>query len=154
MTPHIAQLSLSSGGVPNLPVAEAEVTELGLAGDGHDSDRHGGPERALCLYAVECIAGIAAEGHPIAAGSTGENITTRGLDWQRVVPGAVLRLGDDVVVEVTRYTTPCATNERWFIDGDFNRMNQNTYPGWSRVYAKVLRTGRVRPGDRIEFVEE
>lgn len=149
----IVQVSISSGGVPKLPVNEGRVTELGLEGDGHDNpDVHGGPERALCLFAMERIEAMAAEGHPIGAGSTGENITTRGVDWDLVVPGARLRLGADVLVEVTRYTTPCKTNARWFKGGDFNRMHQNLYAGWSRVYARVISSGVVRPGDEVELL--
>ena len=149
----IVQVSISRGGVPKLPVAEGLVTELGIDGDGHDDpDLHGGPERALCLFAIERIEAMAAEGHPIAAGSTGENITTRGIDWDLVVPGARLRLGAGVLVEVTRYTTPCKTNARWFTGGDFNRMHQNLFPGFSRVYARVLAGGVVRPGDPVELL--
>lgn len=149
----IVQVSISSGGVPKLPVSEARVTELGIEGDGHDNpDIHGGPERALCLFAMERIEAMAAEGHPIAAGSTGENITIRGIDWDLVVPGARLRLGADVLVEITRYTTPCKTNARWFTGGDFNRMHQNLFPGFSRVYARVITGGVVRPGHEVELV--
>lgn len=131
---------------------EAEVTPLGIAGDDHDDKaHHGGPERALCLFAVERIAAIAAEGHAITPGATGENITTQDLDWDLVVPGTRLRLGADVLVEVTRYTTPCKTNRRWFLKGDFNRMHQDLFPGFSRVYARVLQTGHIRPGDPISI---
>jgi MOSC domain-containing protein YiiM len=148
----IVQVSISSGGVPKLPVSEGRVTELGIEGDGHDNpDLHGGPERALCLFSIERIEAMAAEGHPIGAGSAGENITTRGIDWDLVVPGARLRLGADVLVEVTRYTTPCKTNARWFTGGDFNRMHQSLFPGWSRTYARVLFGGVVRPGDPVEL---
>jgi MOSC domain-containing protein YiiM len=149
----IAQVSISKGGVPKLAVMQAEVTPLGVAGDGHnDSANHGGPERALCLFSLERIESMAAEGHPIAAGSTGENVTIRGIDWDAVVPGVRLRLGADVLIEVTRYTTPCKTNQQWFIAGDINRMHQNLHPGFSRVYAKVLQTGVIRPGDPVELL--
>jgi len=151
--PHIVQISRSAGGVPKLPLVEAEVTELGIEGDGHnDRENHGGPERALCLFAIERIETMAGEGHAITAGAAGENITTRGLDWDRVTPGTRLRLGANVVVEVTRYTTPCMTNQRWFMDGDFNRMHQNVHPGFSRVYARVLQPGRLRAGDPVVIV--
>ena len=151
--PHIVQLSRSGGGVPKLPIVEAEVTELGIVGDAqNDTKNHGGPERALCLYAVEVIEALAAEGHAMAAGATGENITTRGLDWDLVIPGARLRLGGEVLIEVTRYTTPCYKNARWFMEGDFNRMHQNLFPGSSRVYARVLQPGHLRAGDPIEIV--
>lgn len=40
------------GGVPKLPVAGARVTTFGIEGDAHrDTEHHGGPERAVCLYA-------------------------------------------------------------------------------------------------------
>jgi MOSC domain-containing protein YiiM len=149
----IEQVSISSGGVPKLAVTEAVIGPLGLAGDGHnDRANHGGPERAVCLFAIERLEALAAEGHPIGPGSAGENITTHGIDWDHVVPGTRLRLGRDVLLEITRYTTPCKTNHAWFKDGDFNRMHQALFPGWSRVYAKVLEPGTVRPGDPIELV--
>jgi MOSC domain-containing protein YiiM len=150
----IVQVSISAGGVPKLPIVEGLVTEQGIVGDGHNQPPtvHGGPERALCLFALERIEALAAEGHPIFAGAAGENVTTEGIDWSSVVPGTVLRLGSEVVIEVTRYTTPCRTNARWFAGGDFNRMHQNLFPGWSRVYARVLAGGPIRPGDEIALV--
>lgn len=151
MNGSIVQVNVSRGGVPKLPVAVAEVTELGIVGDGHNEPPHihGGPERALCLFAIERIEALAAEGHPIFAGATGENVTTRGIDWETVLPGTRWRLGGEVEIEITRYTTPCRTNARWFSGGDFNRMHENLNPGWSRVYARVLRPGAVRAGDAI-----
>ncbi len=77
----IVQVNVSKGGVPKLPVLRADVTALGIRGDGHDDrEHHGGAERALCLFSLERIAAIAAEGHPIAQGATGENVTIAGLD--------------------------------------------------------------------------
>ncbi len=51
MDGRIVQLNTSPGGVPKLPVPEAEVTPSGMAGDRQRNLRfHGGPRRALCLY--------------------------------------------------------------------------------------------------------
>jgi MOSC domain-containing protein YiiM len=150
----IVQVNISRGGVPKLPVMVAEVGEPGIAGDGHNEPPsvHGGPERALCLFALERIEALAAEGDPIFAGATGENVTVSGIDWDAVVPGTRLRLGADVRIEITRYTTPCRTNARWFAGGDFNRMHHVLHPGWSRVYARVLTGGTIRPGDVVELL--
>ena len=149
----IVQISVSPGGVPKLPVEAAEVAELGIVGDGHaDAEHHGGPERALCLFSLERIRALQAEGHPIAPGSTGENLTLEGIDWELVVPGARLRLGAHVLAEVTRYTTPCKTIRNSFAGGDFNRIHHAIHPGWSRVYARVLRGGVIRPGDPAELL--
>jgi MOSC domain-containing protein YiiM len=150
----IEQLSISKGGVPKLPVQEAVVGELGLEGDvQRDKKHHGGPDRALCLYALEVIQSLQAEGHPIQPGNTGENVTISGIDWEQVVPGVRLQLGAGVLVEVTSYTAPCDNNVAYFKDGDFMRMSQKLHPGWSRVYARVLSGGTLRPGDEVELVE-
>ena len=150
----IHRVNASGGGVPKLPLAVAEVTELGITGDEHNDPRiHGGPARALCLFPLELIEELRAAGHPIEPGGTGENVTTSGLDWSRVAPGARLRRGGEVLIEVTVFTDPCKTIARNFADGDFNRINQRVAPGRSRVYAKVLRPGEIRPGDAITIEE-
>ena len=149
----IVQLNVSGGGVPKLPVAEAYVAELGLQGDDHDDKvHHGGPERAVCLFALELIEALAAEGHDVAPGTTGENVTTQGIDWADVAPGTQLRLGDECVVEVTGWAAPCSTIEHNFSDRDFTRMSQQAHPGWSRAYAKVLAPGTIRSSDPIEVI--
>jgi MOSC domain-containing protein YiiM len=152
----IFQVSISRGGVPKRAVPSAEVTVLGIAGDGHNEPEpiHGGPERALCIYSREVIDALIREGHPIFPGATGENVTIEGVDWSRVLPGARLQLGPGVVAEVTRYATPCRTNARWFKNEDFNRIHHALYPGWSRVYARVLGEGGViRPGDPVTLTD-
>ena len=149
----IFQINISAGGVPKLPVRNAEVTELGLVGDVQKHTKvHGGPMRALCLYSLERILALQAEGHPIFAGSTGENLTLAGLDWDAVVPGVRLRLGDTVEVEVTQYTEPCPAIAGSFAGGDISRMQQAAHPGWSRVYVRVLTPGHIGVGDRATIV--
>ncbi len=78
----VHQLNVSSGGVPKLPVERVVVSPNGLAGDGHDDTvHHGGPCRAVCLYALERIGALRQEGHPVEPGRLGENVTVAGLDW-------------------------------------------------------------------------
>lgn len=143
----IYQINVSRGGVPKLPVGVAVVTEEGIRGDYHDDvHSHGGPMRALCLYTVEQIQRLQTEGHSISPGSAGENVTLEGITLAALAPGARLRLGDEVEIEVTSYTTPCKTITESFADGDFTRISQKLHPGESRVYARVLRSGEIRPG--------
>ena len=144
----IVQLSVSNGGVPKHSVDSVRVTPLGLEGDAHrDREHHGGPDRAVCLFAMEAIRDLQAEGHPLVPGALGENVTLEGLDWSEVQPGTRLRLGDEVLLEVTRYTTPCFNIRPAFRDGDYSRVSQKRHPGRSRVYARVVTTGTVRRGD-------
>lgn len=147
----IFQLNVSAGGVPKRAVASARLTALGLEGDSVKHTRvHGGPERALCLYALERILALQEEGATIFPGAIGENVTTVGLDWERAFPGARIQLGD-ALVEVTKYTTPCSTTSP-FVRGDVTRFHQDHNPGWSRVYARVVRGGELAPGMPARFV--
>ncbi len=74
------QISVSDGGVPNRPVPEAKITVDGVSGDRQRSPKiHGGRDRAVCLFSLEVIEALRAEGHPIEPGCTGENVTLAGL---------------------------------------------------------------------------
>ena len=153
MTGQIFQLNISAGGVPKLAVREGQVNELGMVGDEHRfPDIHGGPERALCLFSLERIVELQAEGHPIFPGAVGENITIAGIDWQQVVPGVQLALGEEVLLEITSYTSPCNTIPASFADGQYQRISQKVHPGWSRVYARVLNGGALRVGQKVELL--
>lgn len=148
----IAQVSVSPGGVPKRAVATGTVTALGLEGDAHHYRFHGGPERALCLFALERIRELQAEGHAVTPGAMGENVTVEGLDWSRVSPGTRLALGDTVLIEVTRYTRPCAKIASLFRGRDIARVSHERHPGSSRVYGRVLRAGDIRAGDPVRLL--
>lgn len=151
----IVQISVSPGGVPKLPVIAARITTDGVEGDAHrNREHHGGPDRAVCVYAMEAIRALLAEGHVVAPGTLGENVTVEGLDWSTVAPGTRLQLGAGVLLEVTRYTTPCFNIKAAFVGGEFGRVSQKRHPGWSRVYTRVLREGTIRTGDPAAVVPE
>lgn len=151
----IFQLNRSNGGVPKLAIREALLTPNGLEGDRQRDLRfHGGPERALCLYALERVLELQAEGHPIFPGSVGENVTVEGLDWALLAPGSRLALGDEALVEITSYTTPCKVIAASFREGDFKRISQKFRPGDSRLYARVLRPGRLSVGQSVRVLHD
>ena len=153
MNGRIFQLSCSDGGVPKRAVREAALTPAGLEGDRQRDRRyHGGPERALCLFALERILELQGEGHPIFPGSVGENVTTVGLDWSLLEPGARLALGDEVVIEISSYTSPCKTIAASFAGGEFKRISQKVHPGDSRLYARILRAGRLSVGQAVTLL--
>jgi MOSC domain-containing protein YiiM len=153
MQGYIHQLNCSDGGVPKRPVADAELTPTGLVGDRQAHPKfHGGPERALCLYALERIAALQAEGHPIYPGSVGENVTIAGLDWAQLAPGTRLALGAEVVIEITKPANPCNSIAGSFTGGKFKRIAQKLHPGESRLYARVIQTGRLAPGQIVRVL--
>ncbi len=101
---------------------------------------------------MERIRDLQHEGHGIVPGGVGENVTVEGIDWDTVTPNSRLQLGDDVVLEVTRYTSPCINIKGSFVDGNFARISQKRHAGWSRVYARVLAPGTVRAGDPVRVL--
>lgn len=145
----VASLQRSTGGVPKLPIDAAEVGKGGLDGDWQRNRKyHGGPDRALCLYSLELIQALSAEGHPIVPGSAGENVTIAGVDWRVMRPGARLAIAG-VELELTSFAAPCKTISGSFTDGRSVRISEKLHPGWSRVYARVHIPGQIRVGDRV-----
>ena len=145
----IFQLSVSGGGVPKRSVARAHVSPGGVEGDyQRDQEGHGGPDRAVCLFSLEHILALQEEGHPIYPGSVGENVTLAGIDLGGLELGDRLTIGEGgatVELQITSYTFPCTNVQDSFADGVFTRISQKVHPGMSRLYARVLRAGELRP---------
>lgn len=155
MQGRIHQINVSDGGVPKQPVQAAAVTATGVIGDRqNDTKHHGGPNRAVCLYALEVIERLRREGHPIAPGTAGENVTIAGVEWARVAPGGRFVFEGGVELEVTSYTTPCSTIRESFRGLEINRIKQAEHPGESRVYARVIRAGWIRGGEGVRYVAQ
>jgi MOSC domain-containing protein YiiM len=151
MTGRLVQINVSAGGVPKRPVPRARVLRSGVEGDAHrNAEHHGGPDRALCLFSIEQIEALRAEGHAVEPGALGENLTVAGLDWARVQPDDFFRLGGEVVVQITRFTSPCRSIRGAFLDGAYSRVSEKRHPGWSRVYARVLVPGALAADDPVE----
>jgi MOSC domain-containing protein YiiM/GNAT superfamily N-acetyltransferase len=150
MDGRVLQVNVSPGGVPKLPVERAWVGPLGLEGDWQKHDTvHGGPHRAIALLAIEAIERVQADGHPIEPGSVGENLTTTGIELAALVPGTRLAIGGQVVLEISWPANPCDLIRGSFREGKSGRISILTYPSDSRMYARTLVEGEVRPGDQI-----
>ncbi len=156
MSIYLHQISVSLGGVPKLPLDRAIVTEDGLAGDKQRNRRyHGGPNRAVCLYSLDLIQALQAEGHPIQPGTAGENLTVAGLPhavWSTCKKGTRFMIGDTVMLEVTAFAVPCKNIRNNFIDQVFTRLSQKLHPGWSRLYTKVIQPGTIQVHDAVTIL--
>jgi MOSC domain-containing protein YiiM len=150
----VHQINISGGGVPKLAIDFAKVTARGIDGDGQAKPGiHGGIYKAVSLFSLEAIQSLAAEGHPIAPGSTGENITISGEVWEAITAGVILKIGREVKLKITSYATPCKTITACFKDGDVTRLHHRKNPRFSRVYAQVLVEGEIQQGDEVEIVD-
>ncbi len=145
----VIRINASTGGVPKESVGPAEIGVDGVVGDVQAARvHHGRPWQALCLWSRDVIDGLVADGHPIAPGAAGENVTIAGVDWSALRAGAIVDIGD-VRCQLSAPAVPCAKNARWFVDGDISLIDHDLHPGAARWYASVLTPGRVSPGDPV-----
>ncbi len=150
----IHSINISMGGVPKLPVDDIELKFDGFVGDKqNDLKHHGGKLKAVCLYSLDLIQKLNLEGHSIFPGSTGENLTLLGFDWDVMEIGLKLMIGDSII-QLTGPATPCKTISSSFFSGTYMRIDEKKYPGWSRWYASVIKEGRIRLGDAVLLIED
>jgi MOSC domain-containing protein YiiM len=147
----LRSINVSNGGVPKLPRTSCYIRTCGLDGDTQSDLRyHGGPDRAVSLYSFDLIQSLQAEGHPIAVGSTGENLTLAGVDWHAMTSGVEVQIGA-VVLVLSEPADPCKKIAESFRGHSFSRISRRTHPGWSRMYARVLQEGVVVVGDPVTW---
>lgn len=152
-TATVAQLNVSTGGVPKQPVEEVEVDYRGVTSDKQSNRKHHGrPFQALCLWSSEIVEQLKADGHPIFAGAAGENITITGLDWPTITMGTQLAIGE-VTAQITACAEPCAHQAQWFADRDFSRLHHDNGT-ISRLYATVLTPDTIKVGDTVTVEPE
>ena len=162
MNSHVVQINISSGGIPKKPVPLGRVVFGKIEGDNWNDHRyHGWPDQALCLFSVELIEELKAEGFPLFPGALGENLTTRGLDFHRIRLGDVYSVGPEVEIRITKIRVPCKTITVYgggimkaTYDLDVRAGNVET-PKWGRsgFYAEVLKEGVIHPGDSMQLAE-
>jgi MOSC domain-containing protein YiiM len=148
-------------GIDKRPVPQIDLITPGPRhGDGSgavgdlvgDLRHHGGADKAVYAYAREELDHWQAElGRGLSEGTFGENLTTVGIDLEELLIGQRLRVGEEVVLEVSLPRQPCATfaghlQERGWV----RRFTQH---GRCGAYLRVPVPGTVRPGDPIEALE-
>ncbi|GFO63392.1 MOSC domain-containing protein [Geomonas paludis] len=121
------------------PVPEVTLREEhGIVGDGHAGDWH----RQVSLLAQESIAKMQALGLDVKEGDFAENITTEGVDLVSLPIGAKIELGE-TLLEVTQIGKECHTRcAIYYQAGDCVMPKEG-------IFARVLKGGVVRPGDRV-----
>ena len=136
-------------GIDKRPVDAVQVHTGGLTGDVvTDEVHHGGPDKAVYVYASEDAAWWSEQlGVEVPHGWFGENLRLRGVQAGGAVIGERWRVGEQVLLEVTQPRIPCATfgrhvgQERW--------VKRFSEAGRVGAYLRVLETGSVRSGDQV-----
>jgi MOSC domain-containing protein YiiM len=124
-------------------------------GVGHDEiadlQHHGGPVQAVYAYAREDLdvwQGIL--GRSLAAGQFGENLTTQGIDLNAARAGERWRIGG-TLLELSGVRIPCSVFQGFMDEKQW--VKRFTLEGRPGAYFRVIETGTVSAGDRIEVVE-
>lgn len=119
------------------------VVDRGFEGDAHAGDWH----RQVSLLAIESIAEMQAKGLDVDSGDFAENITTEGVDLMTLPVGSIIRIGDEVVLEVSQIGKVCHTK-----CAIFHQAGDCVMPR-EGIFAVVRSAGDVNAGDPIEVVE-
>ncbi len=116
------------------------IFDQGLEGDAHAGFMH----RQVSLLAAESIEEMRAKGLTLAAGAFGENLVTQGIELKSLFIGDRLRIGGDVMLEVTQIGKECVSRcAIYYLAGDCIMPREG-------IFARVLAGGRVEAGDNIE----
>ncbi len=125
--------------------------EAGIAGDFRGAVKPGGRGRrqVTLLERGDWDAATRAVGHTLPWSERRANLLVDRLDLPQR-PGVRLRIGADVVLEITRETDPC---ER--MDALAPGLRAAMTPDWrGGACSRVLVGGMIRVGDTITIIEE
>lgn len=121
-------------------VGSIELKEnLGIIGDAHA----GGGNRQVSILQEESIEKMRAKGLKVKPGDFAENITTKGIDLSGLKIGSRLKLGTEVILEISQIgkecQKPCAI---YYQAGDCVMPREG-------IFASVVRGGIIKAGDEI-----
>jgi MOSC domain-containing protein YiiM len=139
-----------------------------LAGQGVEGDAHCGATvkhrsrwrrdptqpniRQVHLLHAELFEELAEKGFRVTPGLMGENVTTRGIDLLNLPRGAILRLGDEAVVQVTGLRNPCYQLDQLqqgLMAACLEKAAEGDLIRKAGVMSIVLAGGQVRAGDAV-----
>lgn len=125
----------------NIPIGELRENH-GLVGDAHADGSH----RQLSLLAIESIDAMAARGVDVNPGDFAENITTEGLSLHTLPLGTRIRIGDDILLELTQIGKECHSGCA------IQKQVGSCVMPREGVFCRVLSGGVIRPGDAIALM--
>ncbi len=124
------------------PVQEAVLKEdFGIEGDAHASSEW---HRQVSLLAIESVRKMQEMGLDVKPGDFAENITTEGLDLLALPIGTRLKIGKDVIGEVSQIGKVCHTRCAIYEQaGDCVMPKEG-------IFVRVLKGGVTKVGDEID----
>ena len=118
------------------------IEQYGLESDAHAGHWH----RQVSFLARESIRTARERGLDVAEGDFGENFTTEGIDLLDLPLGTQLKIGDEVLIEISQIGKVCHTRcAIYYLAGDCIFPHEG-------IFGVVLQSGEVAVGDAIEIV--
>lgn len=119
------------------------IEQFGLASDAHAGHWH----RQVSFLAAESINTARARGLDVCEGDFGENFTTQGINLLSLPLGTQLKLGSEVLVEISQIGKVCHTRcAIYYLAGDCIFPHEG-------IFGVVLQGGEVHIGDDIQVVK-
>lgn len=133
-------------GTRKTPVADGHdivIEQFGLASDAHAGHWH----RQVSFLAAESIQTARDRGLNVHEGDFGENFTTQGINLLSLPLGTQLKLGSEVIVEISQIGKVCHTRcAIYYLAGDCIFPHEG-------IFGVVLHGGEVHTGDDIQVVK-
>ena len=129
-------------GTKKRPVAEVSIKEdYGVVGDAHaDCLTH----RQGSLLAQESINKMRRQGFDLQPGDFAENITTEGIDLVSLPIGTRIKVGNEVILEMTQIGKECHAACA------IRRQVGDCIMPREGIFAKVIQGGNIQSGDVIK----
>jgi len=130
-------------GTKKYNVSSAEIREnFGLVGDAHATFKS---HRQVSLLACESIEKMRALGAEVFPGDFAENLTTEGVDLLSLKIGDKIKVGQDIILEVSQIGKECHSKCEIF-----QAVGECVMPK-EGIFGKVVQGGMVSEGVEIEF---
>lgn len=131
------------------------VDTVGCRGDEHVYEFHGGLDKALLQYCARHY-DIWSEELPGSAylfrvGGFGENLVARQANERNTCIGDIVRIGPDVIAQVSLLRQPCYKLSGRFQEKNLSRFSQEKFrTGW---YYRIIKGGSIQAGDELVLLE-
>jgi MOSC domain-containing protein YiiM len=115
---------------------------FGIIGDAHAGTKN----RQVSILAAESIEKMRAKGLSVRPGDFAENITTECVDLSILRIGDRLKIGGDVLLEISQIGKECHSRcEIYYQAGECVMPKEG-------IFGRVLNGGFVKPGDKVEII--
>ena len=151
----ISTNSSTDGGIPKFQKDFIKIYQYGVVGDFHSGENNfhankNNINRQVTIVSNEILKLINESiGEKLFPGSLGENILVEGLGYlEDIENGTKIKFGNNVILEITDQNQPCSTLN------SIDKRILKLIIGKRGLLAKVINTGMIKKGDKVQIYSE